>query len=433
MYLSVSSPAAVRFLASIREGRSVKGSARAAGVGKESGYRFMKESYARLRDGGSSPEAAIAELGYRGSRAFQWEQQLQARTGRHHLRRPAEAEQRFWAAFEAGEGVAAAAATVGISRSSGYRWAQRRFLELREQGVPAATAGARLRIGVARWRLWEAQRRNAEAAAAREARAAQRQAVRDSAAHVQSLLKPHGSVAKARVRDTRYWQLLDAGLPNREVAKILGMHELTGRRIRRRGRPRSDVADSGRYLSLPERLQIADLQRNGCSLRAIAAELGRAPSTVKREIDRHTDSRGRYLPHTADHNARLQRRRPKVPRLLADPALRALVQRKLNRCWSPDEICGWLRRIHAGDRTRWVCPETIYRALLLPGSFWLSKRYCAKLRTGRRIRKQRWLTRGYRTPPVANKTMIDQGPPEVEARQQPGHWEGDRATRGRTS
>lgn len=125
----------------------------------------------------------------------------------------------------------------------------------------------------------------------------------------------------------------------------------------------------------------------------ISDELGRAPSTIKRELDRHPDEHGRYLPQTADHAAGQQRRSPKQHKLIANPRLRKLVQRKLNRCWSPNEISGWLRRTYPADKAMWLCPETIYSALLVPGGAGLHKRYCRKLRTGRRIRRSRWLTR----------------------------------------
>lgn len=72
-----------------------------------------------------------------------------------------------------------------------------------------------------------------------------------------------------------------------------------------------------------------------------------------------------------------------------------------------------------------LCPETMYRALLVPGGKGLNKRYCRKLRTGRRIRKSRWLTRSGHGAAVQDKTMIDQRPAEVETKQQAGHWEGD--------
>jgi IS30 family transposase len=72
-----------------------------------------------------------------------------------------------------------------------------------------------------------------------------------------------------------------------------------------------------------------------------------------------------------------------------------------------------------------LCPETIYRALLVPGGKGLHKRYCTKLRTGRKIRRSRWLSGPGHGGAVQNVTMIDQRPAEVETNHQVGHWEGD--------
>ncbi|WP_167045044.1 helix-turn-helix domain-containing protein [Salinibacterium sp. ZJ454] len=158
------------------------------------------------------------------------------------------------------------------------------------------------------------------------------------------------------------------------------------------------------------RVRIADLLRLGHSKRRIAAELGRHPSTITRELNRHRDSQGLYLPRTADHDARLQRARPKTHKL-ANPRLRALVQRKLNRFWSPDEICGWMRKTYPDDPTMRLSPETIYRALLLREHDGLHKRYASKLRTGRRIRKTRRRTRTGQSSRIRNMTMIATTPP----------------------
>ena len=66
-----------------------------------------------------------------------------------------------------------------------------------------------------------------------------------------------------------------------------------------------------------------------------------------------------------DHDARQQRARPRAGKLASNVTLRRLVQRKLNRCWSPDEVCGWLRKTYPDDHSMRLCPETIYRELLL--------------------------------------------------------------------
>jgi IS30 family transposase len=126
---------------------------------------------------------------------------------------------------------------------------------------------------------------------------------------------------------------------------------------------------------------------------------------------------------TADHDARQQRARPRTGKLAANITLRRLVQRKLNRCWSPDEICGWLRKTYPDDPSMRLCPETIYQELLLRDNTTLHKRYCLKLRTGRRIRKSRWLTRTGHGPTIANKTMIDQRSASAETKLEAGHWE----------
>jgi len=118
------------------------------------------------------------------------------------------------------------------------------------------------------------------------------------------------------------------------------------------------------------------------SQRGIADQLGRSPSTVSRELARHRDAGGQYQPYHADQAARQQRQRPRRPKLLADDRLRAVVQRKLNRCWSPEQIAGWLDTLHPGRPDRTVCAETIYQALLVPGRRCLHSRYTASCAPG---------------------------------------------------
>ena len=431
MHLQRESAVGVRFLAAVKEGRGLKRSARAAGVGKETGYRWLRESFFILREQGLGVEAAQVELGYFSPLVTRWDRSYpRGDDRRHHLRVDAQVEEEFWRCFFAGASLEAARRGAGVGRSTAYRWWQARYVTLREDGVPARAAARHLRVPPERVTAWEAERRRAGERARRDHEAAERRAVRDSARHAEELMRARAPRSDLQLRVTRYWELMRSGLTNAEACRILGMHRKTGARIRARHHQQTAPASLasapvGRYLSPRERLQIADLLRLDCSMRAIAAELGRSPSTIKRELDRHRDSQGRYLPHGADHAAHVQRCRPKLHKLIANPRLRKLVQRKLNRCWSPDEISGWLRRTYPRDRSMWLCPETIYRALLVPGGKGLHKRYCRKLRTGRRIRKSRWLTRAGHGAAVQDMTMIDQRPAEVETKQQAGHWEGD--------
>lgn len=430
MHLERDSAAGRRFLAAVKEGRGPNRSARAAGVFKETGYRWLRESFLVLRGQGLSVEEAQVELGYFSPLIARWDQQYPSGARRHHLRVQARVEDDFWECFMSGDSLEAARRNVGVGRSTAYRWWRARYERLREEGISVRAAARELRVAPEHAKGWEMQRREAHERARRERESAQRRAVRDSARHAEELLRARAPRSDRQVRESRYWELVGSGMTNTGACKILGMHRKTGTRLRARHYQQkapssSSKAPAGRYLCLRERLQIADLLRLDCSLRTIAADLGRSPSTIKREVDRHRDAQGRYLPHGADHAAAQQRCRPKAHKLIANPTLRALVQRKLNRCWSPDEISGWLRRTYPEDTTMRLCPETMYRALLVPGGKGLDKRYCRKLRTGRQVRKSRWLHRPGQGGAVQNMTMIDQRPAEVETKEEAGHWEGD--------
>ena len=391
MYLSSSSAAGIRFLASVKHGHGLKPSARHAGIDKEVGYRWLREEYLRLRRNGKTPSETTAELGFTTSRLVAWEADVGQVKDRHHLRVERDEEAKFWAAFDRGKSLGEAAKAAGVSRSTGYRWMHNRFDQLRQSKVTVSRCQSHLRLTDRLILNFERDRLSRLSKERNAATASQHAAFLSSGRYADQMLGAVLSEAQQRraARAEKYWQLMRNGVSNAEACRLLGMHRRTGTQLRRASNfqiPPITVPSvtAGRYLDARERLRIADLLRLGHSMRRIAAELGRHASTIKRELDRHRDAQGLYLPRTADHDARLQRARPKVHKLAANARLRTLVQRKLNRFWSPDEICGWMKKTYPDDPAMRLCPETIYRALLLRENHGLHQRYATKLRTGRR-------------------------------------------------
>lgn len=161
------------------------------------------------------------------------------------------------------------------------------------------------------------------------------------------------------------------------------------------------------------------------SIRQIAADIGRAPSTVSREIARH-GGRARYRASEADTQAWESSRRPKPCRLASRPRLRWEVARKLKRNWSPEQISGWLKGTFPHDEDMHLSHETIYRSLFIQARGVLKKELIEHLREVRTMRRAR--SRGAyieNRGKIADAVSIRQRPAEVEDRAIPGHWEGD--------
>ena len=140
-----------------------------------------------------------------------------------------------------------------------------------------------------------------------------------------------------------------------------------------------------------QELEIGVLRAEGLGVRAIAARLNRAPSTISRELRRNVleSDRGRYDPGLAHARAREQARRHRRPILALDPELRAVVQARLEEQWSPEQISAWLRQAHP-DKPGWhLCHETIYQGLFFGGVDGLSRELTKNLRTGRSLRRRR--------------------------------------------
>lgn len=179
-------------------------------------------------------------------------------------------------------------------------------------------------------------------------------------------------------------------------------------------------AESGRYLSEAERVRIADGARAGKSARTIAADLGRAVSTVARDLAGNRVSDGSYHPFTAHALMRTRRPRPKRRRLGADGPLRVLVQRYLDKRGSPEQVAHELAVTHG----RRIAVEAIYQALYSPARV-VARDPAAVLRTGRPHRRPRRRGDTRRPRFMVPITPIGQRPAEVIDRIEPEHWEGD--------
>ncbi len=182
---------------------------------------------------------------------------------------------------------------------------------------------------------------------------------------------------------------------------------------------------SGRALSLAEREEISRGVVAGRSLRSIAASLGRAPSTVSREINRNGGRRS-YRANQADQATWDRAHRPKTCKLAHNRALAGIVAKRLQLEWSPRQIAGWLKRTYPDDETYQVSHETIYRTLFIQARGALKKELLQHLRRSRRMRRSRHHTQKTADHGrISDAVSIRERPAEAEDRAVPGHWEGD--------
>jgi IS30 family transposase len=202
---------------------------------------------------------------------------------------------------------------------------------------------------------------------------------------------------------------------------------------------------SGRFLSILERERVAVGVARGESIRAIARALGRAPSTVKRELDRN---RGRspqyrpkrttrpagqpsfYSPSAAQGRADRRLSRPKTSKIASNDRLRVQVERGLWLRLSPQQISHRLQGEFPDDESMQISHEAIYRSLFVQGRGELRRELTQSLRSGRAVRKplartQREAVAAGGRGKITGMVMISERPAEVEDRAVPGHWEGD--------
>ena len=182
---------------------------------------------------------------------------------------------------------------------------------------------------------------------------------------------------------------------------------------------------SKRALTLSEREEISRGLVAGCSIRALAAQLGRAPSTVSREVKRN-GGRECYRATQADQATWTRAYRPKSCKLAENPALAHIVANKLHSLWSPEQIAGWLKRTYPDNASNQVSHETIYRTLYIQTRGALKKELLAYLRRTRAMRRSRHHTQKTGDHGrIVDAVSISERPATADDRAVPGHWEGD--------
>lgn len=309
-------------------------------------------------------------------------------------------KRRFFEAFERSESATAAAREVGVNRHTAAGWVRKAGLRsvLRPEDPSRRHPG---REEYFRLRASGVSRRRAAMQAGVNERTAQDwdSGVRKSR---NSRTYPDGRRVDYKTGMTTF---ADPGDPPVALARL-------------------ERQLHGRFLTLADREQIADLRREGASLRAIGRALGRPASTIKREVDSHSTD-GSYRAYAAHRAWARSRPRPKERKLLIEGPLREFVAHRLALRWSPEQICQALIKDHPDDQSMRVSVETIYQALYVQARGGLKREIAAALRSGRTRRKPHKHSDQRTSRFVDEMVMLSERPAEVEDRAVPGHWEGD--------
>jgi IS30 family transposase len=221
------------------------------------------------------------------------------------------------------------------------------------------------------------------------------------------------------------WQQYRAGATCPMISRALGKHVSTIYSIvsSNGGITPARSRRDARSLTAVERETISRGVSAGESVRAMARDLGRAPSTISREIARN-GGRRHYRALNAETQAWQRARRPKSSRFAQSPMLRAAVHAKLRVNWSPEQISGWLRREYPEVSDMHVSHETIYRSLFIQTRGALKRELTKHLRTRRQMRRSQRAGQPIESR-IVDAVSIALRPPSVEDRAIPGHWEGD--------
>jgi IS30 family transposase len=224
----------------------------------------------------------------------------------------------------------------------------------------------------------------------------------------------------------RFWQGIRAGLGVEEAGVAAGASGSWGKAVFREAggvNPIPLAEPVGRYLCFAEREEIMRLDAAGRAAGEIAAELGRDPATISRELARGATRRG-YLASVAQAKVDQGRREPRAAKLATNLRLRGEVIERLKRKDSPRQIAGRLKIDFPDQPEMWVSAETIYQSLYIQARGGLKRELTQYLRTGRSRRKPRRVA-GERRTRIPGMVMISERPAEVADRAVPGHWEGD--------
>jgi len=279
-----------------------------------------------------------------------------------------------------------------------------------------------------------------------------------------SAMKSPGAPALRRQVQREFWIEIAKGLWAEAAAEIVGVSPAVGARWFRHAGGMTPLARpglSGRYLSFPEREEIALMNAQNLGVREIALHLSRAPSTISRELRRNSATRSgklEYRASVAQWKSELVARRPKTAKLVVNDQLRQYVQDRLSGgiChldgtaavgpvvqrwkgrnkphrgdrgwvtgWSPEQITQRLKLDFPDDESMRISHEAIYQGLYIAGRGALERELVMCLRTGRALRAPRARSRRKAWAHVTEDVMINERPAEADDRAVAGHWEGD--------
>jgi IS30 family transposase len=236
---------------------------------------------------------------------------------------------------------------------------------------------------------------------------------------------------------TELWRRWRGGESLSDIARALGQRYCTAYTIVRMhgGIAPAPSRRSVRTLSVADREEISRGLSARVSMRQIAVRIGKAPSSVSREIKRNGGAQ-QYRATEAEATARRRARRPKRCRLAQHPRLCRAVARGLRQQWSPEQISLRLQQDFPLDHTMRVSHETIYRSLFIQSRGVLKKQLLEHLRRSRGLRRSRHAAAQARSEnrgQVIDGLSIRERPAEAEDRAVPGHWEGDLISGSRNS